>query len=269
MTEPIDDLLAAHRALEAETASVLRASGLDYVREASVGGQRFDFVVTDPKLRRTAVLEIKSLTFNKAQMVKRAAELARRAKEESAADVAFLVVPHPIPYEGEIAETGVRMVTVGGLRDALEAVFVAFGPVSGPPKPKPQPASGRTLLAAMPFSPQYDDTFFVAIVGACEELGLAARRIDQEDYVGDIVRRIKEAILASRIVIADLSENRVNVAYEMGLAHGAGVDVVPISSGKAAALPFNLSHENVLFYELGRTAQLRPTLARRLRQVLR
>ncbi len=76
----------------------------------------------------------------------------------------------------------------------------------------------RTIFAAMPFSGDYDDTYFVAMAHAAHSLGAVCRRIDREDFEGDIVEGIKKLIRESVAVIADLSESKPNVLYETGFA---------------------------------------------------
>ena len=56
----------------------------------------------------------------------------------------------------------------------------------------------------------------------CTKLGLRARRADEEDgsafVLGDITQLIEDA----EFIVCDLSEERPNVYYELGYAHGVG-----------------------------------------------
>lgn len=121
----------------------------------------------------------------------------------------------------------------------------------------------------MPFDAHFDDVFFVAIRGAAEEVGLAAERVDQVEYIGDVVDRIRAGLSAARVVVADVTGQRPNVMYEMGWAQGHGIPVVPICADDLLLLPFDVSHEATIKYELGRTTLLRPMLVDRLRVALR
>ena len=85
----------------------------------------------------------------------------------------------------------------------------------------------RDLVAVcMPFEGDHWDDVFKVIDQVCDELNLTASRVDH--HVGssivfhDIARLIEEA----EFLVFDLSEERPNVYYELGYAHGA-----PISRG--------------------------------------
>jgi hypothetical protein len=122
----------------------------------------------------------------------------------------------------------------------------------------------RTIFAAMPFAPEYDDVFFVAMAFAAEQVNAVCRRVDQDNFSGDIVSRIEELIRASDAVIADISESKPNVLYETGFAHGVGRPRVHICCTELENMPFDVRNWNTLRYTRGRTCQLREPLAQRL-----
>jgi len=120
----------------------------------------------------------------------------------------------------------------------------------------------------MPFAPKYDDVFFVAIRGAAKLARGSAKRVDKEDYTGDVVERIRQRIAQASVVVVDLSESRPNVLYEMGFAQASGKPVVPICSTPFDEIPFDVRNLNIIQYESGQTNALRPKLSRRLRVAL-
>lgn len=101
---------------------------------------------------------------------------------------------------------------------------------------------------------------------AAQQVGSVCRRVDQEDFTGDVVSEIERLIRTSEAVIVDLSETKPNVLYEAGYAHALdNKPVVHISSSPLSNLPFDVSHWNTLSYSAGRTYALRAPLTRRLR----
>ncbi len=98
----------------------------------------------------------------------------------------------------------------------------------------------RRVFAAMPFSPEYDDAYFVAMVPAAESVRAVCSRVDQEEFEGDVVERIESDIRDSDAVIADLSEAKPNVLYETGFAHALGRPTIHISSTSLNDLPFDV-----------------------------
>jgi hypothetical protein len=134
---------------------------------------------------------------------------------------------------------------------------------------KPQREKDRIVFAAMPFDRKYDDTFFVAMTYAAEKIDAVCRRVDKEEFAGDIVEEIKRLICASIAVIVDLSESRENVLYEAGFAHALRRPTVHICSTDLALLPFDVRNWNTISYKLGGTVALRRSLAKRLASALR
>jgi len=43
------------------------------------------------------------------------------------------------------------------------------------------------IFAAMPFSSDYDDTYFIAMSHAAEQVGADCKRVDLKEFSGDIV----------------------------------------------------------------------------------
>lgn len=120
----------------------------------------------------------------------------------------------------------------------------------------------------MPFAAEFDDVFLIAMTHAAASIGATCKRVDQEDFSGDIVLEIKSLIQQSTAVIVDLSGARPNVLYELGYAEGLRKPIVNICSSPLAELPFDVRNWNVLAYAAGQTHKLREPLARRLQAVV-
>lgn len=100
-------------------------------------------------------------------------------------------------------------------------------------------------------------------VTAC---GLRPTRGDDRVESTHILEKVDKAIRRSRLVIAKVDENNLNVYYELGLAMGLQKDVLLISeSSLALHLPSDLRSWECLIYERGNYEQL----AGRVTQFLR
>ena len=94
------------------------------------------------------------------------------------------------------------------------------------------------------------------LAGVVAELGYRARIVSREPHNELIDLKIYELIRESRFAVADLTCNRQSVYYEVGFAHGLGLEVV--LTCKADSLDnatddfkrvhFDLNHRNILVW---------------------
>ncbi len=263
--------------LARRVARSLDGAGIDYESQPSIGGLRPDFLIHGPE-GETVVVETKAWPPDRAS-VARAIGQAEHYKRVTSADHAFLVLRE---LRKDQPERGV--VNDERLVGALTEFFARSGrgkarrtskkgadaeKAAPARKDAPRNAVRRTVFAAMPFKPEYDDTFFVAMAHAAEEVDAACSRVDRSEFSGDVVEEIRRQIRASVAVIVDLSESKPNVLYEAGFAHALGKPAVHICSTPLDALPFDVRNWNTLQYVKGGTSALRAPLARRLRSVLK
>ena len=239
----------------------LEKAGVPFAEDYGLDGYQADFVFRTADGKRH-LIEAKGGK-QRDRSVSRAADLARHLRQLPV-DSAFVVVPS---MDKESPSRGV--VSVSGLEKILKDAAPAGEAPAAAPRASPASAEQPLVFAAMPFAPRYDDVFFVAIRGAAKLARCVARRVDQEEYVGDVVARIASRIAQAKAVIVDLSESRPNVLYEMGYAQASGKPVVAICSTPTEKLPFDVRNLNVLRYAAGQTHRLRPRLARRLRAALK
>jgi hypothetical protein len=127
---------------------------------------------------------------------------------------------------------------------------------------------GFTVFAAMPFHPDFDDVFFVAIRAAVRRVGGTAVRVDRLMHGGDAVAATHEHLRSCAAVVADVSTNEPDVLYELGVAHGLGKPSVQICRTRYEDLPFMVRNRETLLYEAGRTHALGQPLAACLAAVL-
>ena len=246
--------------LDELVAKQLREAGFEYETQPVIGQARPDFLVRTPE-GKEIVLEVKGWV-ESPENITRAAHQAKRYKEltNGAAYVVMSGLSAAIPRLGLLPLTG--------LVKALSGVL-------GTVRKKPKRIVGRVetqlaekkIFAAMPFSPKYDDTFLVAMQPAAISIGAFCERVDHSGRYGDVVGQIKSMISKATAVIADLSESRPNVCYEIGLADGRGKPVIQICSTPTNQLPFNLRNNATIQYSIGQTTRLKGRLVTELQKI--
>ena len=83
------------------------------------------------------------------------------------------------------------------------------------------------------------------VAPVAKEFGLKVDRSDRDATPGPITSRILRSLLASKVVVADLTGSNPNVFYELSFAHSFGLPVV-ILIDKAENLPFDVKNERVI-----------------------
>jgi hypothetical protein len=104
-----------------------------------------------------------------------------------------------------------------------------------------------TVFTVMPFTPEFRDVSG-SYEAVCKEFGFEAIRTDKVETNERIVQRIIEGIRTSAFVIADVSELKPNVCYELGFAQGFGKQVV-VTARKGTLLPFDISDVPVIYWD--------------------
>jgi hypothetical protein len=267
--------------------NILREAHIAYRRQPSIGGLRPDFIVTGPHGEKI-LLEVK-MWDPRGGNTARAFRQVQLYKKATGADQALIVMPDlkknykrrgvikleavlpslqkmfNLPQEGQDAVPSRPPIKPAG---AKKSESVAARPRRAP-RPAPEPAaSKRMIFAAMPFAGEYDDTYFIAMSHAAEQVGADCKRVDLKEFSGDIVTEIKRLIHSSVAVIVDLSEARPNVLYEAGYAHALKKPTVHICSTPLSDLPFDVRNWNTIPYRRGQTALLQEPLTRRLKAVM-
>lgn len=236
----------------------LSEASIPYNEDASVGGYKPDLVI--PKLDGTSVA-VTASSSGPSFDLERVEGLAHKYSVATGADVRFIVdslKPEAKPHTPDaLVEEMTRGVSQEGLRRWL--LDASATRRSAPPK---------TLFVAMPFEDKYDDTF-LTIVTVARVIGAAARRIDQLGVMGDPVQEIKAEIERSHLLVADLSEVRPNVLYELGYADAIGKRTVLITSSELRDLPFDVRARQVLRYTIGSSKTLSGPLESALTDALR
>jgi nucleoside 2-deoxyribosyltransferase len=86
----------------------------------------------------------------------------------------------------------------------------------------------------MSFNPLLDFVYRDALVPAVTDSGLLPYRVNEEEFDGTITEAILEKIRNSRLVVADLTDERPNCYFELGYA---------LALGKPAILAARKDHD--------------------------
>jgi hypothetical protein len=243
--------------IEEIIADRLREAGLKFVTEKAIGGLAPDFIVYGPDGRQF-IVEARSWDFPGLTM--EASRQAQFYQEAAQTDGAFVVIPglkRNLPSKG--------VVTIDGLVPALMAEFQS---TKARANPSEVTKVEKLIFAAMPFAPQYEDVFFVAMSYAAEQVGAVCDRVDRREFQGSVVEEIHRMIRKSVAVIVDLSESKPNVLYEAGYAHALKKPCIHICSTSMDKLPFDVAQWKTTPYQPGQTHKLRKDLTLRLKAIV-
>jgi len=251
MAEPTD------KDVEKGVAERLREAGINFETQKAMGGLALDFLVTTPDGRQ---IIIESRDWDFPGLTTEASRQAQQYQQAAKADAAFVVIPglkRNLPSRG--------VVTLDGLVSALKAEID-----KGKSRTPPQEVTKieQIVFAAMPFAPQCEDVFSVAMRYAAEQNGAVCERVDRREFQGNVVDEIHRLIRKSVAVFVDLSESKPNVLYEAGFAHALKKPCIHICSTATDKLPFDVAQWKTTQYNLGQTHKLSKELAQRLKAAL-
>ena len=247
----------SEKEIEEIIADRLRDAGLKFVTEKAIGGLAPDFIVFGPDGRQF-IVQTRSWDFP--GLTTEASRQAQLYQEAAQTDGAFVVIPglkRNLPSKG--------VVTIDGLVPALMAEFQT---AKGRVNPSEVSKVEKLIFAAMPFAPQYEDVFFVAMSHAAEQVGAVCDRVDRREFQGNVVEEIHRLIRKSVAVIVDLSESKPNVLYEAGYAHALKKPCIHICATTTDKLPFDVAQWKTTYYQPGQTHKLRRELIQRLKAVI-
>lgn len=243
---------------ENEIEELFKFNRINFLRDKIVGDSSSDFFVETPN-GGTIVFEVKSWDASP-NNISRAQHYAHLMSSASRVDNAFVVLPK---LTSDVNESNVISPS-----DVLEKINENSSTHPKSEKPEIREKPSRKVFTAMPFEKIYDDTYLVAIQPAVISANLDCIRVDEEPNTGDIVARIKRLIEESILLIADVSESKPNVLYEMGYAEGLQHKTIQISSTPLDQLPFDIRNNMTIQYSIGQTHSLRDEIAKTLRTIL-
>lgn len=110
----------------------------------------------------------------------------------------------------------------------------------------------RSCFVIMPFSKEAESVYEDAICPALAAHGLHPLRTDKHVLSGNILAAIREGLRNCYLAIADTTDDRPNVMYELGMAHAHDKAVILLrhleADGKFSQPPFDLQTDTILAY---------------------
>lgn len=105
----------------------------------------------------------------------------------------------------------------------------------------------KKAFVIMSFKKEHEIVYLKAIKPALDACKITCFRSDEERGPANIIKHVVKEIIDADIVIADVSEPRPNVFYELGISHSVGNKTIVITSN-LADLPFDVSAFRVIKY---------------------
>lgn len=126
-------------------------------------------------------------------------------------------------------------------------------------------ATSKDVFVVMSFqeTPEYKD-LRKAIEETCDQFGYTARRVDEADDQKRIIPEIMRGIRHSAFVVADVTEGKPNVYWELGLAAGLEREVIVVAK-RGTDLPFDINDVPVLFWDS--FSDFKENLSRRVQKI--
>ncbi|MGB2963575.1 MAG: hypothetical protein WBB69_06270 [Anaerolineales bacterium] len=236
-------------------------SNINYDTNVGIGGVEPDFLIFVPDGRKFSV-DLKY--WNKFDgFTNLAAKQSEHYSTDIGVDRSFIVI-----NDLERSNTSTGVVTPEKLIPTILNEMSKKDVKQKTKQPSIRRSPKKEIFAAMPFDIKYQDVYFVAMAEAADRINAVCNRVDQEEFSGDIVEKIKSMINTSVAVIADLSESNPNVMYEVGYAHGKKKPTVHICSTPLKELPFDVAQWNTISYRRGQTYKLGEKIYTRLKELL-
>lgn len=94
---------------------------------------------------------------------------------------------------------------------------------------------------------QYRD-LYTSIKRVCDKYDYVARRVDEANLFKRIVPEIMRQLRQAAYVIADVTDPKPNVFYELGIAEGLRKEIILIAK-KGTLLPFDINDFPVVFWD--------------------
>ena len=109
-------------------------------------------------------------------------------------------------------------------------------------------ANRPQCFVVMPYSEIFREYHLHIFAPAIQAAGLTPIVADDRFTTRGMVDQVTTGIRSSKIVLADLTGERPNVFYEMGLAHALGKPVIMLTQ-RAESIPSDLQHLRWIRYE--------------------
>jgi len=128
---------------------------------------------------------------------------------------------------------------------------------------KEEKPNKKYVFVLMPFKKEYNDIYYFGIRGAVEDANFYCERVDEIQFTGGVIEKVKEQIKKADVIIAEMTGQHPNVFYELGIAHAWGKNAILLVTD-AEKIPFDLRGQNHIVYG-GSIHTLKSKLTQRLK----
>jgi hypothetical protein len=111
-------------------------------------------------------------------------------------------------------------------------------------------------FVVMPFRAELNFFYLYLRHHLQENHGLRVERGDHRILTVPLLDKIREQILESKVIIADITGRNPNVFYELGLAHAYEKPVILLTQDSAEDIPTDIRHLEFIRYDLGRDEEV-------------
>jgi len=127
------------------------------------------------------------------------------------------------------------------------------------------------IFVVMKFGEPYDSLYRDVIRPVSDKLDFEAYRADEVYRPGVILEDIKQGIIKSDVVVADITGSNPNVFYELGFADAMKKPTILLANRSMEKLPFDISGYRVVFYDdtIRGAAEIMSTLEKHLESIRR
>lgn len=266
---------------EDEVAQLYRISGAKIKQNVNLSGFQIDIYVEEETPSRQKLRAAVECKLHKAKvgnvLVNNFARVVKTLKEANLVDKGVIVSYSGFSKDAHLVSerTGIDLLTLEDLKQSVSMKKgISLGSLqkstvefieSKKELPEKRKAKSPEIFVVMPFTPDFDDVYDLGIHEVVVSFGHSCQRVDEIEFVGDIMSKIYESITNARLIIAEVSVENPNVYYELGYAHALEKPVVLLTKDISSA-PFDLSGQNHIVYR--NIVDLRKKLKNRLSSIL-
>ena len=132
-------------------------------------------------------------------------------------------------------------------------------------------ANRPQAFVVMEFTPPFDVLFTDVIERVSDGAGFDAYRVSDVHKPGPIMEDIIKGLIASDVVIAEITPKNQNVFYELGYAHALGKPTILLADKtlRGSDLPFDIRGHRVIFYDntIGGKKEIEESLRKHLASI--
>jgi hypothetical protein len=127
--------------------------------------------------------------------------------------------------------------------------------------------SRAVCLVVMPFRPDLNYFFLYLQKYLVDTHGLHVERGDHQYLTKPLMEKIREQVVASDVILGDITGSNPNVFYELGIAFTLGKPVIFLTQDAPEAAPVDIRQFQFIRYDLSRHIEFLAELDKAIRAV--